>query len=548
MAVDILSSLNKNGSGLNLRELTTSLVSAEIAPKQEIAQEKIDTAELSISALGQMRAQLETLDTALDVARSFNSIGINLSAPQIDATLKDTSAVEQSATIEVHSLAQSQTLEFSGFTSADDTFDGGTLTIDFGEWDSATQSQFTANTKYAAIDLEIAAGASLADVAAQITEVGGVAARVIDKGDGTFSLGLTSATGKDSALRLTVTPDASTGNDTALSTLDTSQTNATHQLQAATDAELSLDGIRVSRQTNDVGDLIDGVDLTLTQVTTAPIQLDIERDMNTTSVVVEELVFQLNSALSFINAQTNRGLDDQERGSLAGNVAAETVKRTLLNAISSGYTGFGERPLYLADFGIQTERDGSLTLDTVKMKRQYEADPKSFDALVQDGLKADVGGFYFMDTPALNASQSFAFERDGASGTATLNGAELREESNENGQTTYRVITGDLRGAAIVVEDGVNSANITYGRSFANVIQTQMRDAMDSSGVFTRQETNLADLVDDQKGILSDLEDRASTLERRYLAQFTAMETTISSLNSTGEYLTNLVAQWNKDS
>ena len=202
----------------------------------------------------------------------------------------------------------------------------------------------------------------------------------------------------------------------------------------------------------------------------------------------------------------------------------------------------------MADFGIQTERDGSLTLDTVKMKRQYEADPQSFDALIQDGLKADVGGFYFMDTPALNASQSFAFERDTASGTATLNGAELREESNENGQTTYRVITGDLRGAAIVVEDGVNSANITYGRSFANVIQTQMRDAMDSSGVFTRQETNLADLVDDQKSILSDLEDRASTLERRYLAQFTAMETTISSLNSTGEYLTNLVAQWNKDS
>ena len=32
MAVDILSTLNKNGSGLNLRDLTTSLVAAEIAP------------------------------------------------------------------------------------------------------------------------------------------------------------------------------------------------------------------------------------------------------------------------------------------------------------------------------------------------------------------------------------------------------------------------------------------------------------------------------------------------------------------------------------
>ena len=36
-------------------------------------------------------------------------------------------------------------------------------------------------------------------------------------------------------------------------------------------------------------------------------------------------------------------------------------------------------------------------------------------------------------------------------------------------------------------------------------------------------------------------------LEKRYLSRFTAMETAIAGLKSTGNYLTNLVAQWNKD-
>ena len=51
MAVDILSKLNTNGSGLNLRELATSLTAAEIAPLQQAQTKKAEAAQLSLSAL-----------------------------------------------------------------------------------------------------------------------------------------------------------------------------------------------------------------------------------------------------------------------------------------------------------------------------------------------------------------------------------------------------------------------------------------------------------------------------------------------------------------
>ena len=63
--VDILSTLNKNGSGLNLSDLTTSLVAAEIQPRQKAEQKKRDSATLSISTLGQVRAQFQGVQTAL---------------------------------------------------------------------------------------------------------------------------------------------------------------------------------------------------------------------------------------------------------------------------------------------------------------------------------------------------------------------------------------------------------------------------------------------------------------------------------------------------
>ncbi len=49
MAVDILSKLNTNGSGLNLRDLTKSLVAAEITPLQQAQTEKAGAAQVSIS-------------------------------------------------------------------------------------------------------------------------------------------------------------------------------------------------------------------------------------------------------------------------------------------------------------------------------------------------------------------------------------------------------------------------------------------------------------------------------------------------------------------
>ena len=65
MAVDYVSAINTNGSGLNITQIVESLVDAETRPKVDIINKKIDEKNLDISALGQLQSELNNLNLLL---------------------------------------------------------------------------------------------------------------------------------------------------------------------------------------------------------------------------------------------------------------------------------------------------------------------------------------------------------------------------------------------------------------------------------------------------------------------------------------------------
>ena len=61
------------------------------------------------------------------------------------------------------------------------------------------------------------------------------------------------------------------------------------------------------------------------------------------------------------------------------------------------------------------------------------------------------------------------------------------------------------------------------------------------------RETTISKEVTDQSALLVDLNSQMQSLRDRYVLQFTSMEQAVTSLKSTGEYLTNLFEAMNKD-
>jgi flagellar hook-associated protein 2 len=545
MAVDILSSLNSNGSGLNLRELASGLVMAEIAPLRSAQDARISKAETSISALGQVRSQMQTLSAAMSALAATPILTAASSSPDIGVTVTDPKLISNTTRgIEVVQTAQRQALEFTGFAAADAPIGAGTVLVEYGTWtDDITNGQtFAADGTTGTHTLTIADGATLADLALTLDALEGISASVLDKGDGTFSLGIVSEPGAASALRFTVTETTA-----GLSAFDTTTTNGTAQIKAAADAEVKIDGITVFRQTNVIDDLIPGTRLDISAAAGSNATLTFGRESATAYDNLDFMVQQINDARSLLNTVSARGLAGAEAGPLAGDRAIERLKTALTTLIAGPLTGFGTASRHLAEFGVATQRDGTLLLDRQRFDAAFAADPAAFDAVFSNRFTTDTAGVEVTGVVGDGvASGDFTYLHDSGTGRASFGGAATLGVALGDGRTRFAVLGGAMAGVLITAPDDVTEAQVTYGRSFISAVNALTRDVLSSAGDLTRRENDINGTTRDATDRLTALDTREAALQTRYLTRFAAMEQAITQLKGTGDYLTNLVAQWNK--
>ena len=419
MTPDLLSSLNKNGTGLQLRELAQTLATAETVPRIERLQRAQDADTLRLSGLGQVRAQLDQLGTRLAEAAGNPVLTVESSTAMLAPRVTDRAALTNgSMFVDVTNLAQPQVLEFSGFTGADQPLAAGSLTLEFGAW---SEDAFNANPDREAITIDVAEGATLQDMVRQLDALPGVSAQLFDKGDGTFSLGVASDTGAENALRITAQDLGGPGQ--ALTAFDNASDNQARQVQAARDAQLTVNGISVTRPSNTIADVVPGVELTLNGATSGV--LDIGRSETAARQNLQSLVDGLNDTFGLLREVTRNGIGDEARGDLAGDGNLQALDSALRRLVSEPIAGFDDEPVTLAELGVATNRDGSLRLDPPAFDRAFAARAADFDVLFQNKLRALSGQAEVSGNPqAALPAGDYRFAVDGQ-GRATLDGARM---------------------------------------------------------------------------------------------------------------------------
>ena len=241
-----------------------SLVEAESAPQVNRIQKDIDQKNAAISGYAMVASELDKFKSFTDSLSGSSAFNVSSDNSAIGITVSNQADAKSfNANISVSSLAQSQTLEFSGFSSKNAAINTGNITLDFGSWSGNT---FTVNnTKSSSTVAVSSSNNTITGLAESLSAIDGVNATVTDKGDGTFSLIINSETGQKNALRMTVSEDTS---DPGLSAFDTTSNNTSKQVVAASDATININGVTVSRTTNTVTDLIDGYQFKLNSTTT----------------------------------------------------------------------------------------------------------------------------------------------------------------------------------------------------------------------------------------------------------------------------------------
>ena len=533
MAVDYLSTLNA-GSGLNTTQIVDALVEAERAPREERIQAAVEEKTVSISSLSQVKqgfsafqSILTSLDgkTGLTASSADPAIGVNIA----DADLAQTF----SASLEVEQLALGQTLVFDGYSSASDDLGSGSLTFAFGSWESGS---FVANSDLSDQTITIDSdNASLTGIRDQINAAQiGVTASVLQTGLNSFALVLRTDSGVDHAVSLSASEDTA---GSGLAQIQYTSVDNTIEVQSAQNAILSLDGVSIERSTNLIDDLVDGVEFTLTEVTTGPVQVSISHDEETALTSMTDLIDQINNMQTVLQTLSARGSQDTESGPLAGDPLLRSFQSRLRSITTTPLQGFADTPIYLTNFGIKTERDGSLTLDEESFKAAYAENPEQFAAIVSDRFFSD--NDEIVVTMSGSDYTAGVYEFVATDGDGTLDGTASSRIGN-----SYFVRAGNGSGARIQTSSDDISANIYLGRSLIGELSKFTASILATGSDIDKKISTLNSDITEHNTELNDLSDRMTSLRDRYVRQFTAMEQAVKSLKETGSYLESFMDSW----
>ena len=553
MSTDYLSALNA-GSGLNVPQIVDALVDAERVPKQQQIDEANEKANIAISALGSLKNELSVFQTnsnALD-----GQIGLALSSSTSNVTLSRTDsslASEFSHTINVANIAKAQVLNFNnngnGFSSTSADIGIDALTLEFGTWSGTS---FSANSDYSSTTLSLTNGAtSLSDVRDAINNSGiGVTASIIEVSDSSFSLVLKSIDGASQSLRVRSYLSSSENNvlkynpGNVVSLADTAT-----QVVAATDASFTVDGISVTRESNTITDLFSGVTVELSDVTSIDLNTDqtISSSYSETDALatLETVVSEINYLLSFLKEQSAPGANGEEGGPLHGDHFIRFTQNKIKNLTSTAIAGYQDTDIYLSNFGVVTELDGTLSIDETRFSEYFAANPSHFAAVTTSMIRTGNTGVIGSAQTDLFTPGVYDFTLSG--GTATLTNSSSTSDTMSVGTNRYGYSNTTIGATGLLLDTSQTAVDtkVYMGRSVLQNLSNYIDDVLKLNGDIDEKIFNLEDDIDDLVEEQEALDLQIKNQRAIYVQKFTAMETAVSSFKKTGEFLDNLIASWN---
>ena len=542
MSVDYLSALNNQGSGLNITQIVDSLVQAETAPLTSQIDKKIQKKNQQISGYGLVAAELGKMKDYAASIKGSTAFSVSSDSSAVSVKVSDQSqATDFNANLSISALASAQTLEFTGFTSKTETIGTGTINIEYGKWDS---DNFSPNSGAASQSVTInSSNNTLNDLAKALNDLDGVTATVTNKGNGTYSLIVNSATGEDNALKMTVNED--TGSS-GLSAFDNSTTNNTKQVVAAADAQLNINGVQISRSSNTITDLIDGYEFKLNTTTSSTASIAGRVDPDLAFKQVKDFVDVFNSANNAIKDLTRKGLNGEEAGVLARDSLLEGIQRELRNMISNGLDGYDDTTRYISELGVKTERDGSISISEADFKKAFEREPMLFDVMINSIGRSDNPSVRVYSDSTILKPKGGVYDFVGGT-DATLGGASISGGVLTDGSYRYSGISGDISGLKLEMPGAVTSAKIYYGESFLSKLTDYLDDVTSPLGSLAKGKLDANSSISEYNEERLKIEDKIVSLTDRYTTQFAAMESAVTSFKKTGEFLTGFIDSLNQN-
>ncbi len=300
-------------------------------------------------------------------------------------TSSDDDAVSATATkgmstgtfaLAVTGLAQARTVAAGNFADTTTTRTGtGTLAFRVGSAEPVTVTIDSTNNTLEGVRRAINAANA------------GVTATIVNDGSST-------------PYRLTITANE-TGTANSFSITDNltgGQALNLAEKMAAQDAEFSVNGVNITKASNTVSDVVDGVTFTLKNTTATPVMLTVQKDYDAIVSAVQKLATAFNEVNTFANQQFRYNQTTKTAGVLSGDATLRStqtrIRDILAQAVGNAFTPYRT----ISQIGISFSNDGSLVVDDTKLRKALTSNSTQVAALLLgDGAAGTAESFAATD-------------------------------------------------------------------------------------------------------------------------------------------------------
>lgn len=485
-----------SATNLDVNSIVSQLMTVERQPINKLAVKEAGY-QAKLSAYGSVNGALASFQTAvqsLSSASRFTSLDATPSDDTVLSATASSIAVAGTYSLEVTSLAQAQKLATAGKSSSTAsigtgasttvTFDfgtisGGAFNAETGKYTGAAFASSGAATKTVTIDSSNNSLQGIRDAinAAKI----GVTATIINDGDATnpYRLALSSdSNGASNSLKISVSGDTDVGTLLAHNPADDGGQNLAETVTAQ-NAAFKVNGVAVSKTSNSVADVIQGVTLNLKKITTSPTTLTVAHDKASVSNAVASFVKAYNDLSKTLKDISAYDPKTKQAAILQGDGTVRTIQSQLRSMLGSAVVGASGNLTTLSQIGVAFQKDGSIALDSAKLNN------------VMSSNLADIASLFAATGKATDSLVSYTSATSSTNaGSYAVNVSQIATQGKTVGAAVANTtITDDNKALDITVNGVSTSITLATGSYTAQTLAAELQakingaSALSSAGV-----------------------------------------------------------------
>ncbi len=345
-------------TGIDYNEMISQLIEIKRRPIN-ILETKKTAYNDRISTYSELSTKLSDLKSAADNLKTSLGFFVKTSS-ESDSTVLDSTATgiasEGNYSIFINTLAstEKEVHNGTGLTASTDVVNNSGSDKAFQYTYGSTQRTLT-----------VADGTTLEGLKALINSDAsnpGVTATVVN--DGTNYRLIVS--GDETGATNTITMDAGTTLDGTGSTVDFTA-SAFSENKTAADADFTVDGLQITRSTNSISDVINGVTLSLKKENSSA-TITVAADHEAIKEQIQEFVTAYNDTMTFISSNSTYDTKSEESGIFVGEGTTRNIQNNLRSLVSGSVSGLSGSLSILAQIGITTDyKTGNLEINSTTL-------------------------------------------------------------------------------------------------------------------------------------------------------------------------------------